>query len=80
MHRATAVSDRRRTQTKHSSAPMQIKTICSDTRSREDQRDLMARAENFNKKSQAPNGATSRAIGPHSMTIGAPRRAHPPDF
>ena len=59
---------------------MQIKTICSDTRSREDQRDLMARAENFNKKFQAPNDATSRAIGPHSMTIGAPRRAHPPDF
>ena len=34
-------------------------------------------SRNFNKKFQAPNGATSRVIGPHSMTIGAPRRAHP---
>ena len=52
--------------------PMQIKTICS--RSRKDQR------KNFNKDSKAPNGAASGAIDPHSMTIGAPRRAHPPDF
>jgi len=36
--------------------------------------------KNFNKDSKAPNGAASGAIDPHSMTIGAPRRAHPPDF
>ena len=30
--------------------------------------------------SKAPNGAASGAIDPHSMTIGAPRRAHPPIF
>ncbi len=61
--------------------PMQVKTICLNKESREE---IPTRTHDkkrrIQQESQAPSSATSRAIGPHSMTIGAPRRAPPHNF
>ena len=61
--------------------PMQVKTICLNKESREEiptrTHDKKRRVQ---QESQAPSSTTSRAIGPHSMTIGAPRRAPPHNF
>ena len=63
---------------KYSSSPRQIKTICLTRSSREKpQRESMAEQDFKTTRNPGAEWRNESGDGPHSMTIGAPRRAHP---